>query len=644
MNYYSIEDFKNVKKIDAHVHINTFESVLPEQAAEDHFKLVTINVDAYEDPIEKQQEYAVSLRDRFPGRLVYLTTFRVRGFEQAGWEDSVLSYLKKSFEKGAVGAKVWKNIGMDEITSEGRAAIRTMPKRVFQTTGEDIIKKLQARRNSLPEYTKELYLTLAKNVDVVGTDQKEMYEVERLQNGNTSVEVYGLSNDDHSLKDLLYHREFKLKETKEIRLYGLSGEDRFNIRGKSEKGIRIRVIGGKGSDVVIDSSSVRGVNKKTIVYDRKDKKNTIIKGSETKLKLSKDKSVNEYNRKLFKYNRIIPIVRVGYNIDDGVFLGGGAGFYNYHFRDSTVHTISGSIAVQTGAFIINYQGIYSSVSRIFHLIIDAKISFPKNVDNFYGIGNESVKQTNDKTYYRVRYNYAYLNPKMHRQVNDHLSFAFGTFYQYFQVNDTTERFIGDMPKNMLDSSAYDAHHFTGLNANLVLDTRDNKILPLRGIVLNAGILGLYGLNKQTKNFIKLKTDFSYYLSFRKDPRIVFAFRAGGAANFGNYEFYHANFLGRGKNLRGYRSNRYAGDISFYQNTELRVKLLNLKTSIFNGQAGFILFNDVGRVWVKGEDSKSWHDGYGGGLWISPFNYVALTLIYGRSKEDSMINFNFHYFF
>lgn len=120
MNYYSIEDFKNVKKIDAHVHINTFESVLPEQAAEDHFKLVTINVDAYEDPIEKQQEYAVSLRDRFPGRLVYLTTFRVRGFEQAGWEDSVLSYLKKSFEKGAVGAKVWKNIGMDEITSEGR--------------------------------------------------------------------------------------------------------------------------------------------------------------------------------------------------------------------------------------------------------------------------------------------------------------------------------------------------------------------------------------------------------------------------------------------------------------------------------------------------------------------------------------------
>lgn len=120
MKCYRIEDFKKVKKIDAHVHINTFEDVLLQQAAEDNFNLVTINVDAYEDPIEQQQEYALSLFRRYPERLAFLTTFRVKGFEEPGWEDSVMSYIRSSLERGASGVKVWKNIGMDERTRDGR--------------------------------------------------------------------------------------------------------------------------------------------------------------------------------------------------------------------------------------------------------------------------------------------------------------------------------------------------------------------------------------------------------------------------------------------------------------------------------------------------------------------------------------------
>ncbi|MCK5278152.1 MAG: hydrolase, partial [Cyclobacteriaceae bacterium] len=118
--YYSIDDFNRVEKIDAHVHVNSNHSALLEQATKDHMIIISINVDAYEDPIEKQQEYAVDQHDHFPDRFYYLTTFRVKGFEEPGWESKVLSYFEQSFANGAVGVKVWKNIGMEEKTRDGR--------------------------------------------------------------------------------------------------------------------------------------------------------------------------------------------------------------------------------------------------------------------------------------------------------------------------------------------------------------------------------------------------------------------------------------------------------------------------------------------------------------------------------------------
>jgi predicted TIM-barrel fold metal-dependent hydrolase len=121
MKYYSANDFYNVEKIDAHIHINTNRKNLGELAGKDNFIFISINVDAFPDfSIEKQQEHSVKQHEFFPDRFFHLTTFRAKGFEQPGWEESVLSYLRKSVAKGAVGVKVWKNIGMDEKTRDGR--------------------------------------------------------------------------------------------------------------------------------------------------------------------------------------------------------------------------------------------------------------------------------------------------------------------------------------------------------------------------------------------------------------------------------------------------------------------------------------------------------------------------------------------
>ncbi len=521
-------------------------------------------------------------------------------------------------------------------------AIQSLPSNIYDSTGVEIENKLISRRDLLQDYAAEYYKFLSKAVDVVGTKERELFKVNRFEDGNTLVQVYALSDKKGKVKEQLYSREFKYDETNEIRLYGLKGKDSFKLNGTGKKGIKVRIIGGKGNDSIIDESKVRGLGNKTLVYDRKDKNNIIVKSGETGLRLSKKKSVNTYDRKQFKYNKTTPLLVVGYNVDDGIFLGGGIKLNRYNFRDSTEHTIKGNLAFQTGAFAISYKGLITSISRTFDLAIDADISIPRNVDNFYGLGNNTEKITKDKNYYRVRYQYVWANPRLKQTINDQFNYSFGAFYQYFKVTDTAGRYIGDIYPKYLDSAAYLSHHYAGINAMFNLDTRSDKVLPKRGVYWDTDIGGYYSIREEGKNFIKIRSDLSFYLSFRKDPRVVFAFRFGGASNIGDYEFYYANFLGARTNLRGFRSNRFAGDHSFYQNTEMRIKLMNIKSYIFNGQTGIFIFNDIGRVWIDGEDSKRWHDGYGIGVWLTPFDFTALSLAYSRSKEENLITFAFKF--
>ena len=534
---------------------------------------------------------------------------------------------------------IQKNV-TDSIIHE---AILYLPPNVYDSSGYEIEEKLKGRRDTLDYYITKYYKHLSKNVDIVGTKERELFDVERKPDGNTIVTVYALSHKKGKVKEQLYNREFDPDITKEIRLYGLAGKDKFKVHGNASKGCKVRIIGGKDNDLVIDSSYIKGISRKTIVYDRKDKKNKIHKGTETKLRLSNHKSVNKYDRKQFKHNRYLPFIYGGYNIDDGISIGAGMSIKKFNFRDSTFHILKGLVAFRTGAYSIDYRGLFSSFSNYFDLLVDAQLSLPRNVENYFGLGNDT-KNNNNNSYYRVRYKYAWLNPSLRHKVNDDIDYSFGIFYQYFKVTDTAGGFIGMCYPTLLDSSAYISHHYTGINSKITIDTRNNKILPQRGILWETNATGYYSITDEGKNFIKLKSDLRMYLSFKTDPRIVFALRFGGAMNIGDYEFFHANFIGGKTNLRGFKSNRFAGDNSVYQNTEIRVKLRNINSYLLNGQFGIFAFNDVARVWVSDENSKLWHHGFGGGIWLTPYDFAALTCTYGHSNEEDMVSVSFKFLF
>lgn len=112
--FYTAEDFAGTEKFDAHMHVNTHNPVLVDFARENKLGLLSINVDVPDFPsLEKQRAYTIGHRQRNPRNFGYITSFRVQNIGEPGWLENTLSYLDESFKLGAVGVKVWKNIGME---------------------------------------------------------------------------------------------------------------------------------------------------------------------------------------------------------------------------------------------------------------------------------------------------------------------------------------------------------------------------------------------------------------------------------------------------------------------------------------------------------------------------------------------------
>src|SRR5689334_23513820 len=110
--YYSADDFKRVNKIDAHVHYNSLTSSLTDLAGQNNFRLLSINTNIPGFPVIRQQQECVVKHPAFQRTLFYLTSFDSLDVFAKNWLENELAYIKDSFRKGALGFKVWKDIGM----------------------------------------------------------------------------------------------------------------------------------------------------------------------------------------------------------------------------------------------------------------------------------------------------------------------------------------------------------------------------------------------------------------------------------------------------------------------------------------------------------------------------------------------------
>ncbi len=178
----------------------------------------------------------------------------------------------------------------DEVITE---AVQQFPASVYKLVGESTKRKLINRRDALPKAAADFYEILAKEVLVVGSDKEDDFKVVRLNNDETEVTVRRKSDDK-----ITYHRVFYRSETELITLHGLAGEDDFEVSGKVDKGIKIKIVGGLGEDEIKDTSKVGGWGKKTWVYDTK-RGTELEAGPETKDKRTSDVRVHAFDREGF---------------------------------------------------------------------------------------------------------------------------------------------------------------------------------------------------------------------------------------------------------------------------------------------------------------------------------------------------------
>lgn len=117
---YSVADFAKVRKFDAHVHANGADPMFLQQAREDNFELLSINVDYPDFPsIEQQHAAALKLAKDDPQHFHWAATFSMKGFGTPGWTERTNKRLDGEVAEGAKAVKVWKNIGMVERNAKG---------------------------------------------------------------------------------------------------------------------------------------------------------------------------------------------------------------------------------------------------------------------------------------------------------------------------------------------------------------------------------------------------------------------------------------------------------------------------------------------------------------------------------------------
>jgi len=295
-------------------------------------------------------------------------------------------------------------------------------------------------------------------------------------------------------------------------------------------------------------------------------------------------------------------------------------------------TIGGTFAASTGSFGFFYKGIFKQALGKWDFELAANFRAPKYVLNFYGYGNDTKLNDEKKAFFRVRSSGLLLNPSLSRTWKGSI-FNTGLVFQSVKIQPTENKFISQ-PGSLADTSVFNSKYFGGINLSYTRKSIVNKKNQEFGFSYHVAASYLANLQDVKRDFVNLQANISMYIPIAHG--LTFAHRTGSATNIGDYEFYQANSIGGLDYLRGYWRTRFTGQTSFYQNTDLRLQVAKLKGYVFRGLLGIYGFFDDGRVWVKNDQSNTFHTGYGGGIYFMPYNMLALNLGYGISNEANLL--------
>ncbi|WP_406682702.1 metallophosphoesterase [Seonamhaeicola sp. MEBiC1930] len=531
---------------------------------------------------------------------------------------------------------IQKNL-TDNVIDE---AFKEFPIEVQTETVSEIKRILKERLKNLPKIANDYYQVLNKYVLIKGTDKDDFFEIERLQNGKTKVSAYRIKNGKKD--DILYEKSFNMEKTKEIWIYGLDDEDTFKVIGDDTGNlIRIRLVGGQNNDIY----NVE-IGKKVKIYDYKTKRNTFTTNKGVR-KLIDDYKTNIYDHTKPKNNTNQFVPTLGANPDDGFKIGFVNTLTNYGFARNpftSQHTFSGAYYFATNGYDLGYNGEFANVLGRMNLELNVKFTSPNYAINFFGFGNETSNPEADETdgldvdldYNRVKLQTLKFAPALVWRGEQGASFKIGFNYESIEVEETESRFINQFIGDNADVS----NTFIGAKIEYGYENRDNDAFPTLGME-SSFQLGYTTNIDNSKGFGYFIPALSFDYKVVSNGQLVLATKLRGHINIGDdddIEFYQGASIGANNGLRGYRNERFTGMSSFVQSTDLRLNLRKLKTGLLPFHVGVYAGVDYGRVWYDDEDSDSWNNSIGGGVFANAADIMTLNLSAFNSDDGLRLAF------
>ena len=510
------------------------------------------------------------------------------------------------------------------------SAIQAFPKEVREFYANEITEKLKSRKKDLNRAVNEHYNNISQQVDVVGTNEKDLFEIVRKSDGAVLVNVYN-TNKSYEKKSLFYTRKFDRETTDKIYCYGLNSKDYFNISGISDESIKVYIVGGDDTDIIYDVSKVKKQKKYTVVYDSSNGDSTYSRYNTLKIKKPKRKAYYEPYARNQNNSFLIPSIRNSSGNGWGADISLNYIIQGYN-KPNYAHQLKTNLRYfpEIGAYRIgaNYQyrhllGLQDFVARL--SVSDEYDIFPF----YYGIGSltEFDNEAREDGRYRIDYDYARLEAGLSRIFYQKSIYETTIFSEYHRIEaeKRSQININELP---------DKQFFIGLKSELNIDFTDRTKYPTDGNKLMSKIEArLSDTSIATANFT---TELSYYKTINTGFCTTLAVKFGGQASLGDANFYHLSSLGSNVGLRGYTRNRFLDKNAAYYNTELRWKLGTLYTPLIQMEVGTFLLHDSGKVWNETLtfSNSEWKKSFGVGIFIAPYSTdYAITYALIRSDDN-----------
>lgn len=577
------------------------------------YKLITKLVSSYKhiEPYDSRIKNIKNASQQFIGFDVNLLS----GLSYKKWEEEVAS-IKNTLNSTVI----------DEIK-------KSLPKGVLTTETEKLFEVLINRIDNLDALATRYYNLISSNKVVLATNENNLIDVHRTNN-STSIKIY---NEKDGKKSPIKTYDFLTTETAEIWVYGLKGNDYFEVSGESKQLIPIRLIGGKNTDKYEIQNGI-----KVTIHDSK-LQTFIVEKDKAKVNFLEENYVTDYNPEKYRHtvNKIQP--KFGANPDDGLFIGIVDSYKVMGFNQNPytkLHQVSANLYLGTLGFKVGYYGELSNIYKGFSAFGGLGYQSSNYSTNFFGFGNETPNFDDNLTldYNRIRIATFDAKIGLLKRHKNYFTSAH-LFFESKKIDETPDRFVSSETLFFPEDDFFERKNYIGLSG--VYEYKDISVSLMEDLTILPKIE--FKLSADINEFSKTNMSVhpSLYLAHPMySDKISVDATVAYKHVFGNeIPFFQAANLGGSTGIRGYRNERFTGQSLCYVSTNLRWHIKDLKSEVLPLQFGLLGGFDAGRVWQENESSSQIHSDFGAGFWLQTADLIKAELQGFKGGEGLRFSFN-----